>query len=700
MNENIAATNGFFQAYRGLRAGVVILIGVLFPGACESGGGEGLAINEIVASPEDGTDWVELIATGEDSVDLSDFVLVDDNPDHDPAPLPAVTLAPGELFVIQATREPPVDGSPFLPFGLGREDAVFLLRGDEVIDVLAWDEGQAPRGASRGRLPDGVGEETMLSPTPGAPNEAFLERPEGWSEETHGPSAEPSYDIVFPEGTVNQIDITIAPEDWQAMVDDLTELLGEHGGGSEQPFGPPAVLVEPCRELAEADSCLLEADGLPAEGTCTATPFGLLCIPVMPEEAILACDGLTEGEPCTYSLADGPHEGICSERMRPITCMPATLVEPEPDIELVPRSPIYVPCTIDFEGRTWRHVGIRFKGNSSLSFPWEAGQWKLPFRLDFEELEEEHPEIRDQRFFGFRHITLANGSHDDALVRDVVMGDLFRAAGVPAPRASFYRVTIDHGSGPVYFGLYTMIEVPDRPMLEAQLGRGGGNLYKPEGPLGSAAAWTEFDPAFFEKRNNEDEADWSDVERAIAALHASREDPALWRAGLEEQLDVDGFLVWLAMNTLAQNWDTYGALPHNYFLYGNPGNDGRLVWIPWDNNESLRAEGLLPPPSLGLDEVDDEWPLIRFLIDDPVYRTRYVEHLEVIADGAFDVESAQARLRAAHELIRPHVVGQDGESAPHTLTSPERFDADYEALLDHVVARNEAVDAFVSSERR
>ena len=58
-------------------------------------------------------------------------------------------------------------------------------------------------------------------------------RPEGWSEETHGNEAEPNYDVVFPDNRVNQITITIAPEDWEAMQANMVDLFGEPGTGGE-----------------------------------------------------------------------------------------------------------------------------------------------------------------------------------------------------------------------------------------------------------------------------------------------------------------------------------------------------------------------------------------------------------------------------------------------------------------------------------
>src|SRR4029453_12355449 len=124
---------------------------------------------------------------------------------------------------------------------------------------------------------------------------------------------------------------------------------------------------------------------------------------------------------------------------------------------------------------------------------------------------------------------------------------------------------------------------------------------------------------------------------------------AAWRANLERHLDVDAFLRWLAVNQVVDNWDAYGRFAHNYYLYADPGRNGRFVWIPWDNNYSF---GLIPSvanlagaqrgaapapqgpvaggvPMVGSNDdmffknVGKDWPLISKLLADPVYMSRY-----------------------------------------------------------------------------
>ena len=193
---------------------------------------------------------------------------------------------------------------------------------------------------------------------------------------------------------------------------------------------------------------------------------------------------------------------------------------------------------------------------------------------------------------GVQTLTFSSNLGDDTQLREVLASEILRDRGVPAARAAFYRVYVDAGEGSEYWGLYTMVEDPaDGAMLEAQFGSNEGNLYKPEGP---GANWTAFDPEGFDKKTNERAADFSDVERAIRALHAPRDTPQAWRAALEAQFDVDQFLRWLAVNTVIENWDAYGVMAHNYYLYGDPARRGQLRWIPAGLRVRMRVQEHAP----------------------------------------------------------------------------------------------------------
>lgn len=363
-------------------------------------------------------------------------------------------------------------------------------------------------------------------------------------------------------------------------------------------------------------------------------------------------------------------------------------------------NPTWVPVNVGFAGQWWSQVGMRYKGNSSLRSAWQMGVRKLSFRLGFDKYEDQHPELHNQRFFGFKKMTFSNGFKDDSLIRDKLAADIFRAAGIPAARGAFARVYLDHGEGPVYLGLYTMIEDPSNKMLDSQFEDDSGNLYKPEG---QGAMWGSFVEEHFGKKTNEEQADFSDIIAAFEALHASTRstDAQAWRIGLEQVLDVHGFLRCLAVNQSMVNWDSYGFMNHNYYLYADPADPqvpGRLRWFPWDLNEAMLIQSRGPAAnadSVLLDEIGNAWPLIRYLLDDEVYRQRYAQELDGVLQGAFAIASVQANLQQAHDLVAPYVVGAEGEQSPYTfLRDQAAFEQSLSGptgLLVHVEARHQAV---------
>ncbi|MCP4113730.1 MAG: hypothetical protein GY749_50750 [Desulfobacteraceae bacterium] len=157
---------------------------------------------------------------------------------------------------------------------------------------------------------------------------------------------------------------------------------------------------------------------------------------------------------------------------------------------------------------------------------------------------------------------------------------------------------------------------------------------------------------------------------------------------------------WLAVNTLVQNWDTYGLMNHNFYIYTDPG-DSLIHWIPWDNNMALgdRA-GMKAPLSLYLtsQEVNDSWPLIRYLADDSVYWAKYVSYVRQTSEGTFEPEKMKVKYQNAHDLIRPYVVGDEGEAEGYThLTNSEEFDTGLEYLFTHVEDRRSAASEFLQN---
>jgi spore coat protein CotH len=348
--------------------------------------------------------------------------------------------------------------------------------------------------------------------------------------------------------------------------------------------------------------------------------------------------------------------------------------------------PIYVPCDVQYNGKTWYRVGLRFKGNSSL---YGAGSSKLPFKLKFNEFEGVYPAITGQRFYGFKSLSLKSNFKDESEVHELVASQLYRDFGLKSSHCAFYKLYVDFGSGPVYYGLYTLVEEVDDTVLKTQYPDAGGNLYKPEEGAATFAAGS-FNTFEFAKKSNENALDYSEVQALYDALNSGlrTSDPGTWKANLENILDVPIFLKWLAANNVMQNWDTYGAMPHNFYLYRNPATQ-RFEWIPWDNNEALASNPRCL--SLGASEVSSVWPLIRYLLDDSVYAAQYRQNVHDFANNVFNADRMIPIYETQSALIQSAVLS---ENAGCTFTSSSKFPAAIAALRAHVAARQSAALAY------
>ncbi len=348
--------------------------------------------------------------------------------------------------------------------------------------------------------------------------------------------------------------------------------------------------------------------------------------------------------------------------------------------------PIDVPCDIEYNGKQWYRVGIRFKGNSSL---YHANSNKLPFKLNFDQFEDIYPAINNQRFYGFKKFSLKNNYMDDSEIHELTASELFRDFGLKSSHTAFYKLYVDTGGGPVYFGLYTLVEEVDDTVLKTQYSDDDGNLYKPEEGAATFATGT-FNTYEFAKKTNESDLDYSDVQALYDVLNSDLRvtDPSTWKTSLEMILDVPVFLKWFAANNVLQNWDTYGVMPHNYYLYRNP--DTQLFeWIPWDNNEALVSNPRCL--SLSASEVTSQWPILRYLLDDSDYAEQYRQNVHEFATNLFNATRMSPIYDTRAALIQDAVLS---ENADYTFTSSRRFSEAISALKAHVAARETAALAY------
>ena len=178
-------------------------------------------------------------------------------------------------------------------------------------------------------------------------------------------------------------------------------------------------------------------------------------------------------------------------------------------------------------------------------------------------------------------------------------------------------------------------------------------------------------------------------------LHSSERtsNPSQWRSNLESVFDVNGFLKYLAVNNTIQNWDTYGNMTHNYYLYHDPA-DGLLKWIVWDNNEAFTSgQGNKQALSLGMTEVGTDWPLINFLIDQPEYETIYKSHLETLINSSFEY-SRMDGIYSSQETLLFNSVSNEVTGYSY-VNGSGNFSSAISTLKSHCSSRIAAVNAYL-----
>ena len=102
--------------------------------------------------------------------------------------------------------------------------------------------------------------------------------------------------------------------------------------------------------------------------------------------------------------------------------------------------------------------------------------------------------------------------------------------------------------------------------------------------------------------------------------------------------------------------------------------------------------------SVSLDEVSERWPLIRYLLDDAVYRAEYVRYVEKFISEVYIPETLISRFENLHDLIAPYVVGSSGVSSDYSkLPVATAFENSIAELASHTIDQYEEATSFVVS---
>ena len=397
----------------------------------------------------------------------------------------------------------------------------------------------------------------------------------------------------------------------------------------------------------------------------------------------------------------------------------------------------YVSADITINGETCKSVGMRCKGNSSLTRVGDTDRYS--FKVKFDEY------ISGQTMLGLDKIVFNNTQSDATWMKEYLAYYTMQMVGVDVPIYAFAKIYVNGE----FWGLYLAVETLEQSYAERNFGRDYGNLYKvesmdmgggfeggdrekdrdgmpqmPDGDFtppenmqdfqhgempfdapaempealqngggfrgfsrsgdGSDLTYTddsiESYSAIFDKTVFKTTTD-ADKQRVIAALKGISDETS----EISDFVMVDQMLRYIAGNAALGNGDGYfGSMMHNFYLYEK---NGKITMLPWDYNLAFGGFGESAESLINLD-IDapytsgsaEERPIIARLLADETYLETYHEYIRQI--GEFYVNEAAGLIDRLDAMIRKWV-----ELDPTKEYTFEEYEASLPQLKEYLRLR-------------
>lgn len=366
----------------------------------------------------------------------------------------------------------------------------------------------------------------------------------------------------------------------------------------------------------------------------------------------------------------------------------------------------YHKANVTINGETIGNVAIRTKGNNSLTSVASSDSDRYSFKLDFDYYD------NNGNYYGLKKLCLNNNYSDNSSMREYISYKIMGEMGLDVPECAYSHITVNDEE----WGLYLAVEPVDEVFLAAHFADATGDLYKPEGVggIGADLVYNGDDISAYTGLNLKTNLNSSDGKEILALMQALEDGE-----GLEEVLDAEKALKYIAANVALANFDSYlGNTTHNFYLYEE---NGRFTIIPWDMNlafggfgggevdiyeptkqgmggfgggdkrkdkqdndavpnaaESTEAQADAnnqpqPPDNAdmqGMPSMDSgEKPLVTTLLENETYRSMYEGYLKEIAEKYFTQEYMTELVTKIHDLIAPYV-----QNDPTAFCTYEEFE--------------------------
>lgn len=131
----------------------------------------------------------------------------------------------------------------------------------------------------------------------------------------------------------------------------------------------------------------------------------------------------------------------------------------------------YYACDVNINGTTFCDVGIRTKGNTSLtSIANDPDTDRYSLKLEFDQY------VKGQTCFGLDKLVLNNNYADATNMKEAIVYDMYQYLDADASLYNYAKVSVNGE----YWGVYLALEAVEESFLLRNYGVETGELYKPE----------------------------------------------------------------------------------------------------------------------------------------------------------------------------------------------------------------------------
>ncbi len=391
----------------------------------------------------------------------------------------------------------------------------------------------------------------------------------------------------------------------------------------------------------------------------------------------------------------------------------------------------YEVCSLVIDKEAYKNVGIRAKGNTSLSMVSSYGNDRYSFKIEFDHYDS------TKSYYGLDKLSLNNIIQDNTFMKDYLTYQMMGYFSVDAPLCSYVYITVN-GEG---WGLYLAVEGVEEVFLERNYGSDYGELYKPDsmsmgggrggnqdgrtmpengempeggmtpengaaipGDAGGGMVMDSDDVSLIYSddeyssysnifENAKTEISDTDKDRLISALKELNEG-----TNIEETVNVEEVIRYFVVHNFVCNFDSYtGSMIHNYYLYEK---DGQLSMIPWDYNLAFGGFGSMsdavslvnyPIDTPVSGKTADSRPMLAWIFQSEEHTELYHQYFAEFISSYFDSGYFEKMMETVSEMIVPYV-----EKDPTKFCTYEEFEKGVSTLREFCVLRAESVSGQIA----